>query len=459
MDIQHKNIRKETAMDKDIQITLPFASISGKKVIADFDGGSLTSDAGVLFLREVERRIGLIKRLAGVLSDRRHQSYIDHTYEELLRQRIFQIACGYEDANDCNKLRRDPLIKAACERPPISGDDLASQPTMTRLENSISRTDNYRLARALVDDFLDSYDRPPEAIILDADDTDDTTHGDQQLTLFNAYYDEYCYQPLHVYEGRSGKVITTILRPGKRPDGQQIVSILKRLVAHIRNRWPQVKIFLRGDGHFSVPEVHDWCEGHHVEYVLGQTGNSVLNKQAAGLMEQARQLYQSTGEKVRLFTSFVYQAKSWRRPRRIICKVEIGVLGENLRFMVTSLESSQPSFLYQTIYCARGRMENYIKNHKTFLHSDRTSCHRFQANQFRLLLHSTAYVLLHTLAQEGLKGTQWVNVQFNTLQNRFLKVGARVCERVTRINLHFPTAFPLKDVFTTILVNLEAAFP
>ena len=446
-------------MDKDTQITLPFASISGKKVTADFDGGCLTSDAGVLFLREVERGIGLIKRLADVLTDRRHQSYVDHPYETLLRQRIFQIACGYEDANDCNELRRDPLIKAACERPPISGDELASQPTITRLENAITRTNLYCMARAFVDAFIDSYDHPPDMIILDADDTDDPTHGNQQLTLFNGYYDEYCFLPLHIYEGQSGKLITTILRPGKRPNGEQIVSILKRLVAYIRTRWPQVDIFLRGDGHFSAPEVHDWCEDHDIYYALGQTGNKVLKKKAAGLLQQARQLYHDTGEKVRLFTSFFYQAGTWRRPRRIICKVEITAQGENLRFVVTGLESSRPSFIYETIYCARGRMEGYIKNHKTFLHSDRTSCHRFQANQFRLFLHSAAYVLLHTLAHKGLKGTQWANAQFNTLQNRFLKVGARVCELLTRIKLHFPTAFPLKDVFATILLNLEAAFP
>ena len=446
-------------MDKDIQITLPFASISGKKVTADFDGGSLTSDAGVMFLREVERGIGLIKRLADVLKDRRHQSYVDHSYEAMLRQRVFQIACGYEDANDCNELRGDPVIKAACERPPISGDDLASQPTVTRLENSASRTDLYRMARAFVDDFLDSYDRPPEAIILDPDTTDDPTYGDQQLSMFNGYYDETCYLPLHIYEGRSGKLITAILRPGKRPDGKEIVSILKRLVAYIRRRWPQVKIFLRGDGHFSAPEVHDWCEDNNVYYALGQTGNPVLKQKAAGLLKQARALYHDTQQKVRLFTWFFYQAESWRRPRRIICKVEISSEKESLRFVVTSLESSRPSFIYDTIYCAHARVEGYIKNHKTFLLSDRTSCHQFEANQFRLFLHSAAYVLLHTLTEKGLKGTQWAKAQFNTLQNRFLKVGARVCERLTRIKLHFPTAFPLKDVFVTIHSNLEAAFP
>ena len=459
MKTNHKDIRKETAMDKDTQITLPFASISGKKVTADFDGGSLTSDAGVMFLREVERGIGLIKRVADVLKDRRHQSYVDHPYEVLLRQRVFQIACGYEDANDCNELRHDPVIKAACERPPISGDKLASQPTMTRLENSVSRTDLYRIARAFVDNFLDSYDHPPEAIILDPDTTDDPTYGDQQLSMFNGYYDETCYLPLHIYEGKTGKLITTILRPGKRPDGKEIVSILKRLVASIRRRWPQVKIFLRGDGHFSAPEVHDWCEDNDVYYALGQTGNAVLKQQAAPLLEHARQLYLNTQRKVRLFTSFLYRAESWRKPRRIICKVEISSEAENLRFVVTGLESSQPSFIYDTIYCAHARVEGYIKNHKTFLHSDRTACHRFQANQFRLFLHSAAYVLLHTLAEKGLKGTQWAKAQFNTLQNRFLKVGARVCELVTRIKLHLPTAFPLKDVFATIFFNLEAAFP
>jgi hypothetical protein len=220
-----------------------------------------------------------------------------------------------------------------------------------------------------------------------------------------------------------------------------------------------VKIILRGDSHFSAPEVHDWCQDNDVEYILGQTGNTVLNKQAAPLLEQAWQLYLDKGEKVRLFTSFFYQAESWQRARRIICKVEVTTQGENVRFVVTSFESSRPSFLYDTIYCARGRMEGYIKNHKTFLHSDRTSCHAFEANQFRLILHSAAYVFLHTLAEKGLTGTQWAKAQFNTLQNRFLKVGVRVCERVTRIKLHFPTAFPLKDVFTTILVNLETAFP
>jgi len=446
-------------MTKDNQITLPFASISGKNVNADFMGGTLTSDGGALFLREVERGVGVIRRLVNALTDHRHQSYIDHSYEELLSQRVYQIACGYEDANDCNDLRSDPAIKAACDRLPITGGNLASQSTMTRLENSVTRTQLYRMARALVDTFLSSYRKPPEAIIIDMDDTDDPTHGTQQMSLFNAYHDEHCYMPIHVYEGRSGKLITTILRPGKRPSGREITTILKRLVPYIKRHWPTVQIIVRADSHFSSPEVHEWCEENHVDYALGQSPNAVLKEKASGLLEQAQSLHEVTQKKIRLFTSFPYQAGTWKKPRRIICKVEVSDRGDNVRFVTTSFESSRPSFIYDAIYCARGQMENYIKNHKTFLHSDRTSCHSFMANQFRLFLHSAAYVLLHTLAEQGLEGTRWARAQFNTLQNRILKVGARVHELVTKIKFHFPTSFPLKDLFVTILRNLAHAFP
>ena len=351
-------------MLKEYQIVLPFASISGKKVSADFNGGTLTSDGGALFLREVERGVGVIRHLVEALIDQRHQSYVDHSYEELLSQRVYQIACGYEDANDCNDLRSDPAIKAACNRVPISGGNLASQSTMTRLENSVTRTQLYRMARALVDTFLCSYKKPPRAIILDMDDTDDPTHGTQQMSLFNAYHDEHCYMPIHVYEGRSGKLITTILRPGKRPSGSEITTILKHLVPYIKRHWPRVQIIVRADSHFSTPEVHEWCEENDVHYALGQSGNAVLREKAASLIAQAQSLYEVTQRKVRMFTSFSYQAGTWSKPRRIICKGEVSDQGENLRFIVTSFESSQPSFLYDTIYCARGQMENYIKNHK-----------------------------------------------------------------------------------------------
>ena len=434
-------------MRKDNEMKLDFASISGKKVEATFDGGNLTSDGGVLHLRAVDKAIGLIDRLCGCIADDRHPSYVAHSLSDLLRQRIFQIACGYEDANDCNSLRADPAFKMACNRLPESGDDLASQPTMSRLENRVRRPELYRLARAFVDVFLSSYDKAPEAIILDIDDTDDETHGGQQLSLFNGHYDEHCYMPLHIYEGQSGKLITTILRPGSRPTGAQIVMIIKRLVAYIRAVWPEVMIILRGDSHFSCPEVHDFCEENDLFYMLGQGGNSRLNALGEPLLEQAKALCSAKDQPVRLFTSFSYQAKSWRKPRRIIFKAEVTQQGPNPRYVVTNLESSRPSFLYEWVYCGRGRMEGYIKNHKNALSSDRTSCHRFEANQFRLLLHSAAYVLLHALGTDGLAGTKWVSAQFDTIQKRLLKVGARITELATKIKIQFPGAFPLKATY------------
>ena len=439
---------------------ISFASVSGKQVEAVFDGGVLTSDIGLMLLREVASKIGILSRIVEALTDRRHPSYVDHTCADLINQRVFQITCGYEDANDCNALRRDPAFKAACDRLPVSGAALASQPTMSRLENGIRRRDLYRIAKALVDGFIASYDTPPEAVVLDIDDTDDEVHGNQQLSLFNGYYDERCYMPLHIYEGQTGRLITTLLRPGARPSGKQIVSILKRLVKTLRQAWPDVDIFLRGDSHFSCPEVHDFCDEHEVYFALGQAGNTRLAARGHPLMAQAKARYQETGQPVQLFTCFSYQAQSWALPRRIIYKAEITASGQaNARFVVTNLQSSQPSFIYKTVYCARGRMENFIKNHKTFLHSDRTSCHTFEANHFRLFLHSAAYVLMHTLTEIGLQATPWAHAQFNTIQHRILKVAGRVSELKTKIKLHLPTSFPLKHLYDTILCNLAKAYP
>ena len=443
---------------QDTHSKVSLASILGKQIEATFDGGTLTSDSGVLLLRAVESKVGVVDELVKSLTDRRHPSYVDHTLEDLVKQRVFQIACGYEDANDSNDLRRDPGFKTACDRLPISGDDLASQPTISRLENGVRRSELYRMAQALANVFIASYTKAPKHVVLDIDDTEDEVHGDQQLALFNRYYDARCFLPLHIYEGQTGKLITVILRPGTRPTGQQIVSILKRLIAYLRQAWPKVKIFLRGDGHFSCPEVHEFCDANHVYFALGQTGNNRLSPLGQPLMEQARSLYQETGEPVQLFGTLEYQAETWTHTRRIIYKAEITATGQkNVRFVVTNLKSSQPSFIYKTIYCARGQMENFIKNHKTFLHSDRTSCHTFEANQFRLFLHCAAYILLHDLAHTGLRGTKWMNKQFNTLQNRILKVAGRVCELKTKIKFHLPTSFPLKHLYDKILYNLSLA--
>ena len=338
------------------QITLSFANVSGKKIEADFDGGTTTSDGGVLLLRQAEARTGIVNRLVGAMSDRRHQSYIDHTYTDLIRQRVFQIACGYEDANDSDDLRSDPGLKIACERLPLTGDDLASQPTMSRLENSVTRSDLYRMGEALLETFIESYDKPPKKLILDIDDTDDPTHGSQQLTLFHAYYDEYCYLPIHLYEGETGKLITTLLRPGRRIRGREAAAILKRVLDHLIMVWPKTKITLRGDSHFSTPEVHDLCDGYGIDFILGQAINKKLKALGEPLMELAAALAEQTDEPVRLFDSFEYQANSWSRPRQIIYKAEITEGKANPRFVVTNIRDRTPKFLYETVYCARGRI-------------------------------------------------------------------------------------------------------
>ena len=328
---------------------------------------------------------------------------------------------------------------------------------MTRLENGVSRTDLYRIAQAFVDAFLASYKKPPKGIILDVDDTDDPTHGSQQLSMFNGYYDEHCYLPLHVYEGQSGKLITTILRPGKQMDGPQTAALLRRLVNRIRGAWPDVEIILRADSRFSSPEVHDFCEDNEIYYVLGFSMNPKLKRMGQPLMDQALGLAQESEAPVRLFTNFPYQADTWRQPRRVVYKAEVTLGDANPRSVVTNLVSSPAKFIYEQVYCARGRMEGFIKDHKTFLHSDRTSCHRFEANQFRLFLHSAAYVLLHSLRQQGLRGTHWAKAQFNTIQNRLLKIGARVVERATKIQFQFPTSYPLKCTMRTVVERFAPA--
>jgi hypothetical protein len=247
-------------MTQDTQIVLPFASLSGKRLQADVDGGALSSDGGVLFLRETEAHIGVMRRFVEALDDRRDPRDTDHSDEELLRQRIFQIACGYEEANDCDRLRRAPACKAACERLPIVGEDLASQPTMSRLDNAPRRSELYRMAQALLETCVASYDRTPTALLLDMDDTADEVHGAQQQALFHGDYEADCSLPLHIYAGQSGKLLTAILRPGCRPTGAEIVSILQRVVGAMRRAWPEVLIVLRGDGHFRPPEVHPWGE-------------------------------------------------------------------------------------------------------------------------------------------------------------------------------------------------------
>lgn len=442
-------------MEENTQLTLAFPSVAGKKVIIDFDGGAVTSDVGLLVLREIERRTGTIRRIVDCIPDNRDRRYIDHAMKDLVTQRVMQIACGYEDADDSDHLRRDPAVKIACDRQPLSGDDLASQPTMSRLENSVSRTTLYRMAQGFVDGFINSYRRPPEKIILDVDDTDDPTHGAQQLSLFNKYYDEYCYLPLHIYEGYSGKMILSVLRPGKRPSGEEVVAIIGRVAKRIRQRWPKTRIIIRGDSHFSGPEIFDMRkELRRCHFVLGLSNNRALAPLVEDAVKKVEEAYKQVEKKLKVFVEFPYKADSWSHPQRVICKIEVNEKGRNVRFIVTDMNGKGPQRMYDESYCGRGCMENFIKNHKNYLHSDRTSCHAFEANQFRLFLHSAAYALVHALNEKALRGTEFAGSQFDTIIIRILKIGATIVERLSQIRIHLPTSCPVQNIYERMHRNL-----
>src|SRR6516165_8088627 len=433
---------------------LPLAPVGSKAVELDFNGGRLSSDAGVVLLKDLDDQLGVTHDLAMVLKDPRDPRRVAFTVEDVLKQRVYQIAAGYEDANDANTLRDDPIFNLMLDRLPETGDSLASQPTLSRFENRDSRTELYRMARVLLDHFIASYAKPPQIIVLDVDDTEDRVHGQQEQARYDGYYGGYCFMPLHVYEGLSGRLITTILK-AKRFTGAQMLAVLKRLVKRLRQVWPHTLLIVRGDSHFAYPEVMQWIEAQpSMGYVTGLTSNVVLQALAREVVEQATRAYALSGHKVTRFHSTRYQAGTWSRPRRVVIKVEVSEQGINTRFVVTDLEQARTKVLYQKIYCARGQAENEIKDHKLYLKSDRTSCHRFEANQLRVLLHSAAYVLLETLRREVLKTTQWASATMETIQLRLLKVGARVQECEDRITISCPSSCPVAPILRRSLTLL-----
>jgi hypothetical protein len=426
------------------QYHLPFSlsELKNKKVEACYSGKDVSTDGGALLLREMDNRLGLIDKISSCITDERDQRYIDHHQIEMLKQRIFQIACGYEDGNDCDQLRADSVFKACAGKLPESDQDLASQPTMCRLENSVSATELYSIAKVFADQFIDSYKKEPGLIILDCDDTNNNCHGDQQLAIFNNYYGEYCYMPLHIYEGLSGKLITTILKPGRRSKNVDVFAVLKRIVDHLRQQWKNTIIILRGDSHFCSHQFMDWStDQQNLHFVTGLTGNKKLNEQIKVTIESAQQAFVANKKKQKRYVSFQYQAQSWTHPQQVTAKVEVTEKGTNIRYIASSMKGYRSSHIYEKGYCARGNMELRIKEHKLYLKSDRSSCNSFMANQFRLFLHSAAYVLIHTLQKEVLTGTEYANATMKTIQLKILKTAAWVRELKTKIKIEFPRGF------------------
>jgi hypothetical protein len=441
---------------------LPFAlpSVQRKKVTAAFDGGRISSDAGVMLLALAERRIGIADKLAGEIADRRDPARVMHALADILRARILAIACGYEDADDLDQLRRDPALKLACGRLPDSGRDLCSQPTVSRAENAPSLREVIKLMRAMVALYCRSYATPPAAVTLDIDDTLDVVHGHQQLSLFNAHYDERCFLPIHVYDTATSRPVAVLLRPGKTPSGREIRGHLRRLLREIRRHWPHTRITLRGDSHYGRPEVMDWCEQSGIDYVFGLSGNDRLR----GLVEPAaddvrvRRAEADTAA-LRGYTETRYGAKSWRAERRVAARIEATAQGLDIRYVVTSLTHGSAEWVYDSLYCARGQAENLIKLHKGQLASDRTSCRSPLANQMRLVLHTAAYWLMLMVRDAIPKPQPLAQAEFVTLRARLLKIGARITETATRVRIAFAACCPEAALFRGIARFLQPAGP
>lgn len=427
---------------------ISFPPCRKRRVEAEFDGGDVTSNAGVLLLRQADRRLGLTTAVARRLPDERQQGKVQHRLVDMLRQRVFGIALGYEDLNDHTALRHDLALQTAAER----AGALASAPTLCRLENAAEPHWAWLIHEVLADVFIAAFDTPPEEIVLDVDATDDTVHGHQEGRFFHGYYDHYCFLPLYVFCGKH--LLVAYLRPADIDPAKHALGILKLLVARLRQAWPEVRIVVRADSGFCRWRLLSWCDRHRLGYITGLARNARLVAQAEPEMAAAQARFEATGEKQRRFAELRYGAKSWDRKRRVIARLEHGPKGANPRFVVTNLEGTGQD-LYDRVYCARGEMENRIKEQQLQLFADRTSCHRWWPNQFRLLLASLAYVLMAAIRRLGLQGTEYARAQCVTIRLKLLKIGAVVTRNTRRIRLYLSSACPDQSQFRLVAARLD----
>lgn len=446
-------------MTNDSLLPFDLPAVGAKKLTVDFDGGRLSSDAGLLLLREADRRLGVCERVAQTMRDRRDPGRIAHTAADLVRTRALAIACGYADGNDLAALRHDPLLKIATGRAPDTGAPLASQPTISRLENAPSLRAVTRMTFALIEQFCASFTKAPTAITLDVDDTLDEVHGSQQLAFWNAHYDCRCFLPIQVWHVETGKPVCVLLREGKTPSGPEVRMLAKHLVRRIRKHWPQTRITLRGDSHYGRKELMAWCEDNGIDHIFGLAGNDVLAalcREAADALCVRRAV--EGAEKLRHCISLRYAAKGWRAKRRVIARMEATALGLDIRYIVTSLDGG-PRYLYDIVYCRRGEAENLIKQLKCQLAADRTSCSSPLANQVRLVLHTVAYWLLWRVRNAIPKDSPLARCELGTLRLKLVKIAARVVESARRIRVHLPASCPFEPLFRHVAGALMPAGP
>ena len=440
--------REDLTVTDCTSLSFEFPACRKRRVEADFSGGHITSNGGVLLLRQADRLIGLTASLARRLIDARQRGKVAHGFAALLRQRIYALALGYEDVNDHAALRHDLALQTAAGRDRA----LASPSTLSRFENAADRSSAWRIHEVLVEGFIASHPAAPEALILDFDATDDAVHGHQEGRFFHGYYDHYCFLPLYVFCG--DHLLVSYLRPSRIDGAKHAWAILALLVKRLRAAWPEVRIIFRGDGGFCRHKMLGWCERHDVGYIVGLAKNARLNDLAAPTMAAAEKGFAASGDKQRLFGEFTYAARTWKCERRVIARIEHGPKGANPRYIVTNLDGDGRE-LYEKLYCARGDMENRIKEQQLDLFADRTSCHKWWPNQFRLLLSGLAYTLLETIRRIGLKGTEMARAQAGTIRLKLLRIGAVILRNSRRLRFHLSGACPDKALFMLAAARLD----
>jgi hypothetical protein len=453
------------------QSTFEFASHFSRQVVARFDGGTITTDGGGLLLRETDRRLNLLPRLAECFLDARSPLLVEHTVEQLVSQRIYGLALGYEDLNDHEQLRQDPLLRVLAGKSDVEDSPLAGKSTLNRLELSDGTPNRYKkitfwkdgIDELLVKVFVESHAAAPEEIVLDVDATDLPLHGEQEGRFFHGYYDSYCYLPLYIFCG--DQILCARLRQSNSDAAAGSLAEIQRIVAQLRAAWPEVKIVLRGDSGFCRNELMSWCEGNRVDYVFGLARNQRLRRIIGPQMWEATQQWGETGKPARVFTEFSYKTKKrkkggWDRERRVVAKAEHIDGKENPRFVVTSLKAEEwaAQALYEELYCARGEMENRIKEQFS-LFADRVSSETMRANQMRMYFSTMAYVLVCGLRRLGLKGTEMETAQAATIRTRLLKIGAQVRVSVRRVYLAMAASYPWASLFEQAHANLRATAP
>ena len=455
-------------MTDDSPLTVPYPAVSRKKVTAAFDGDRLSSDGGVMLLALAERRRALSQTLAALIADRRDPAHITHTAEDILKGRMLAIACGYADGNDFDWLRCDPAFKLACGRCPDTGDDLCSQPTISRWENAPTLKEIIRLTYALVDIWCRSYKMPPASVVRDIDDTLDVVHGRQKLSEWNAHYDERRFLPIHMYDTATGRPVAMILRPGKTPSGKEVRAFLRRLIKRIRRHWPATRITIRGNSHYGREEAMSWSEADGVDYVFGFVGNTVLDRLVEAEAGDIRTRRAEEQHAVpRGFAETRYAAKSWTRERRAVARIEASASDEDdmlrrgldIRYAVTSLPKGSAEHIYATLYCARGQAENLIKQHKAQTASDRTSCRSPLANQMRLILHTAAYWLLLDVRDNVPSWHPLQQSEFASIRLRLLKIAGRITETASRIRAALASCCPEAELFSLVAFRLQSSGP